>query len=191
MINVLTAWTSPWLIVGFCRHGQGGWGWGELKWHCWHCPLLPSWAWEGQGCDPQHPQIVQRAGTDSDWSELYSCQGTSSHQRMKSHFQRVCGHTHSHQGNVHMDCIPSRALFTGNPCSGLLLTNVTQSKSAQGALLRWLGWVSAASRFHSALLPWKKRQDALSHGAFHCGTKPSLRGTMQFKCFMAIMLCLS
>lgn len=135
--------------------GEGEWGWGELKWLCWHCPLLPGWAGEGQGCDPHHPQRLQRAGMDSDWSELYFCQWTSSHKRIKPHFQRVCGHKHSHNGNVHMDCIPSIALVTGNPRSGLLFTNVTQAKSAQGAL--WcLGWVNAASWFHCALLPCKK-----------------------------------
>lgn len=113
------------------------------------------------GINPPHPQRVQRAGVDSDWSELYFC-----HKRIKAHFQRICGHTHSHNGNVHMDCIPSRALVTGNPRSGLLLTNVTQPGSAQGAPLWCLGWVNAASWFHCALLPCHKRQDALSHGAF-------------------------
>lgn len=49
---------------------EGGWGWGQLKWLCWHCPLLPSWVGEGQGCDPHHPQRVQRAGMDSGWLEL-------------------------------------------------------------------------------------------------------------------------
>lgn len=153
-------------------------------------PLAPRLSRGRAGMWSHHAQRLQRAGMDSDCSELYFCQWTSSHKRIKPHFQRVCGHTHSHNGNVHMDCIPSRALVTGNPHSGLLFTNVTQAKSAQGAL--WcLGWVNAASWFHCALLPCKKRQDALSRGAFHCGTKPSLRGTMQFKCFMALTLCLS
>lgn len=130
------------------------------------------------------PSIESAKGRDGLWLAWTFCQWTSS-------LQRICGHTPSHSGNVHMDCILSRVLATSNPHSGLLFTNVTQAKSAQGALLSCLGWVSATSWFHCALLPCKKRQDALSHGAFHCGTKPSLRRTMQFKCVMAITLCLS
>lgn len=184
MINVLRAWTSPWLIVGFCRHREGDEVEGNWNGSCGTAPC--SQAEQEKGRDVIH--TIHRECQGQGWT-LTGVNFISVSELL--HFQRICGHTASHSGNVHMDCIPSRALVTGNPCSGLLFTNVTQAKSAQGALLWCLGWVSAASWFHCALLPCKKRQDALSHGAFHCGTKPSLRGTMQFKCFMAITLCLS
>lgn len=105
------------------------------------------------GINPHHPQRVQRAGVDSDWSELYFC-----HKRIKAlTFRGYVGiHPPTMGMYIWIAFLPGPWLLVI-----LLLVWFLQMSHSQKVLRELLfdAWVES-------VLPCHKRQDALSHGAF-------------------------